>query len=139
MERKIIDNCHTCGKWFRNMEACPLYLWTGYEDNRLDVMFYYSLDMTMVIASLIPYLLAIIIIILALGYRKSHLVCKAILIISQYVICHILKTIIRQRRPSCIFISSSILFQRAFIWHAEPTCVLHSRADSLVLAKEARY
>ena len=97
---KVIDNCHTCRGVLRNMEACPLYMWTGYEAPSLDIALLYTVDMTMVAVSMMPYILAIIIMVLALGYRKNALVCQTIMIITQYVVCHILKVIIKQKRPS---------------------------------------
>ena len=136
MNHKVIDNCHTCKSIFRNMEACPLYLWTGYEAPTLDVMFFYTLDMTMVISSLLPYFLTIIIMVLALGYRKNSLVCQTILIILQYVVCHALKATIKQKRPSRKQKVNSLVLERPFIWNAKPACFFYCDSRSLVHTKE---
>ena len=98
---KMYDNCHTCWNIFNKFEACPLYLWTGQEIDITDVAMFYSIDILMVVASLLPYFLGALIMLLALVRRKNYLICQAVVIGSQFVISRILKSIFKQGRPDC--------------------------------------
>ena len=129
---KIEDNCHTCSTLFRKLEACPRYLWTGYEDSTLDIIVLYTLDTGMVILSISPYVLGIFIMLVAIGYRRNNFICMASLVVIQYVVCQILKMIIKQRRPSGTRHLHSVLLSRVVIRHAQSTCFFHSDLVYLV-------
>ena len=96
---KVFDNCLTCSAFLNKFESCPLYLWTGQDLDITDVAMFYSIDIIMVIASLLPYFLGAIIMLLALVRRKNYLICQAIVIGGQLVVSRILKSLIKQGRP----------------------------------------
>ena len=70
------------------------------ETKTLYIILLYILDTTMVFCSLMPYFLALFIVIVAIARRRKHFISLFVILLAQYVICHILKTLIRQRRPS---------------------------------------
>ena len=99
---KVYDNCNSCWTFFKLLESCPLYLWSNdnsANDDDQSVRLFYTLDIIMVFASLAPYFIGFALVVIAAFRRKAYTLCQALLVCTQFGVCKVVKSLVKEPRP----------------------------------------